>query len=106
MHDLLIGLLNEEISIKEAKKEQNAMIRKINKLRAFASSEYFAEEKSKGGIKKARTKTQKVKTYEASNSIIKNALVLYDLFLFIFIYFIYSLFILDKYNKFTICHKK
>ena len=54
------------------------MIRKINELRAFASSEYSAEKKSKGGIKKATKKTQKEKTYEASNSIIKNALMLYD----------------------------
>ena len=44
------------------------MIRKINELRAFTSSEYSAEKKSKGGIKKATKKTQKEKTYEASNS--------------------------------------
>ena len=57
--DLLIDLLNEQISSREARKEQDVMIKKINDLSSFALSEYFAEEKGKGDIKNAKTKTQK-----------------------------------------------
>ena len=39
MHDLLINLLNEEISFSEATKEQEEMIFKIEKLKNFILSE-------------------------------------------------------------------
>ena len=76
--DLLIDLHNEQISIREARKEQDMMIKKINELSSFASSECFAEEKSRGDIRKVKTKTQKKQIYEARKRIKQNALMLYD----------------------------
>ena len=58
-YDLLIGLCNRETSINKAEKEQNEMIEKITALSNFVSSEDINGEKSRGAIKKAKTKAQK-----------------------------------------------
>ena len=65
LHDLLIDLLNEQISIKEAKKRTRCDDKKVNELSSFTSSDYFAEERRRNAIKKARTKTQRKEIYEA-----------------------------------------
>ena len=53
------------------------MIKKINELSSFASSEYSAENESRSAIKKGKTETQR-KNIMKQKSIMKNALMLYD----------------------------
>ena len=58
LSDLLIDLLNEKISIHEAKLEQEEMIGKICKLKSFIllEEEGITEEKAQSNIKKQREK--------------------------------------------------
>ena len=59
LYDLLISSFNEEISTFKAAKEQNEMIKKINKLGSFVllEEEIIKEEKTKSATKKTKTKT-------------------------------------------------
>ena len=77
MNDLFIDLLNKKISIYKAKKEQNEMILKIEKLKNFI----FSEQKiiaNKSNIMKAKTRTQRKNIIVGQKSVIKNAMRLYD----------------------------
>ena len=80
LYDLLIDLLNEKIGIIKAEKEQNEMTKKINELGNFVLSEEKSinKEKSKGAIKKAKTKTQRKEIISLQKSVMNNAIKLHD----------------------------
>ena len=80
LHEFLIDLLNERIGIIKGTKEQNEMITKINELENFVllEEENNNKEKSRGAIKKVKTKTQSRKIILSQRSVIRNAIKLYD----------------------------
>ena len=75
LYDLLIDLLSEKISLKEAKIEQSEMVAKMIELRNFISLE--EEKTNKDIIEKRKTKTQKRKTISIQKNVLKNALKLF-----------------------------
>ena len=80
MYDLFYDLISETISIEKAVIEQNEMITNINKLRNFVllEEESINKEKSKGAIKKAKTKIQRSTIISSQMSVIKNVTKLRD----------------------------
>ena len=80
LYDLLIDLFSEKIRLSKAAIEQNEMIDKIEDLRSFVlpEEENINEEKNRGAINKAKTKTQKRKTISIQKSVLNNALKLFD----------------------------
>ena len=67
-------MISEKISFKKTVIEKNEMIKKLEELKDFILS----EEKTKGAIKKAKTKTQRKKILATQKSFLSNALRLYD----------------------------
>ena len=63
MYDLLLDLLNKERSTKKATTEQKEMIDKLEELKGFIlfKEEIIKKKKTKGAIKKAKTKKHKEK---------------------------------------------
>ena len=80
LYDFLLDLLSEKISLKKAAIEQNEMIEKIVELKIFVLLEEknIDKEKSKGAMRKAKTKTQRKKTISIQKSDIFNAARLFD----------------------------
>ena len=80
MYDFLLDLLSEKISLKKAAIEQNEMIEKIVELKIFVLLEEknIDKEKSKGAMRKAKTRTQRKKTISIQKSDIFNAARLFD----------------------------
>ena len=64
MHDLFIDLFNEKISISEASKEQNEMIKKIEELKDFI----LLEKKYYKGTKTKYYKESRDKSTKKNNS--------------------------------------
>ena len=80
MYDFLIDLINERTDVIKATKEQTEMIKKINELGSFVllEEESIKKEKSRGAIKKAKTKTQTREIISLQRSVINNAIKLHD----------------------------
>ena len=80
LYDFLIDLLSKKISLEKAAIEQNEMLNKIFELRDFVllEKENINKEKSKGAIRKEKTKTQRKKTILVQKSVIFNAIRLFD----------------------------
>ena len=80
LYDFLLDLLSEKIGLKKAAIEQNEMIEKIVELKIFVLLEEknIDKEKSKGAMRKAKTKTQRKKTISIQKSDIFNAARLFD----------------------------
>ena len=80
LYDFLIDFLNERIDIIKASKEQSEMTKKINKLRNFVLSEEerINNEKSRGAVKKSKTKAQRRENISLQRSVINNVIKLHD----------------------------
>ena len=80
LHDLLIDLLNEKISLKKAAIEQNEIIENIEELRSviLLEEEKINKEKNKVAIKKEKTKTRKKGNILSQKRVIISALRLFD----------------------------